>query len=93
MEETRIFLSSVGRGDYANIYWYGNLYRPDKEILAEFRKSLNKNDVDFRDQSDEELISRIQRARRDKQEMEAESQAFAEDLKWDRNHEDYDEED
>ncbi len=60
----KIFLSTRGWGDYSNVEWRGDITRPNEEILEECKTALeNGYDVDFPDQSDEELLKKIVEAR------------------------------
>jgi hypothetical protein len=55
-----IFLSSRGWGDYSNVEWNGDITQADIVILAACRQLLTtEHDVDNRDQSDEEILSKI----------------------------------
>jgi hypothetical protein len=62
----RIYLSSRGWGDYSACEWTGDITRPDVEILAECRRLLTtEHDVDRCNQSDDEIVSKIAKARAD----------------------------
>ena len=59
-----ISLSSRGWGDYSMCEWTGDITRPDCEIIAECKKALaNGHDVDCRNQSDDEILGKINAAR------------------------------
>jgi len=63
-KQIRIYLSSRGWGDYSACEWYGDITRPDAEILAECKQLLtNGHDVDQSNQSDAEIMSKINEAR------------------------------
>jgi len=64
--QVRIYLSSRGWGDYAPADWVGDITRPDAEILAECKARLAwRDDIDQPDQSDEEIMAKIAKARAD----------------------------
>lgn len=59
-----IHLSTRGWGDFSSLEWRGDITRPDAEILAECRNLLaNGHDVDTRDQTDAEILTKIGKAR------------------------------
>jgi hypothetical protein len=59
-----ISLSSRGWGDYSPLEIEIDITRPDCEIIADCRKALEEgHDVDRRDQSDEEILKKINTAR------------------------------
>lgn len=59
-----VFLSTRGWGDYSPMEIEIDLSKSDAEIIAECRKALqNGHDVDCRDQSDEEILKKINAAR------------------------------
>jgi len=59
-----IMLSSRGWGDYSPLEVEIDLSKSDAEIIAECRKALaDGHDVDHRDQSDEEILVKINAAR------------------------------
>lgn len=59
-----IYLSSRGWGDYSSVQWTGDVTRPDSEIVAECRALLAAgHDVDNRDQTEEQLLAKIAKAR------------------------------
>jgi hypothetical protein len=59
-----VFLSTRGWGDYSPLALEIDISRPDCEIIAECKKSLaDGHDVDHRDQSDEEILGKINAAR------------------------------
>lgn len=59
-----IYLSSRGWGDYSPLEIEIDINRPDCEIIAECKKALaDGHDVDDRDQSDEEIMKKINAAR------------------------------
>lgn len=59
-----IILSSRGWGDYSPLEIEIDINRPDAEIIADCRKALaDGHDVDRRDQSDEEILGKINAAR------------------------------
>jgi hypothetical protein len=63
-KEVRIYLSSRGWGDYSACEWIGDITRPDTEILIACRAALESgHDVDQRNQSDDEILSKITSAR------------------------------
>lgn len=65
-KQVRIYLSSRGWGDYSACEWIGDITRPDSEILAECQARLKSAaDVDKRNQSDDDLLSKIAKARAD----------------------------
>ena len=60
----KIYLSSRGWGDYSACTWYGDITRPDAEILAECLKRLESEyDVDQPNQTDEEILAKIHATR------------------------------
>lgn len=62
----RIYLSSRGWGDYSPVEWLGDITRPDAEIISECKQRLAAAyDVDHPNQSDDELLAKIAKARRD----------------------------
>jgi len=76
----RIYLSSRGWGDYSACEWIGDITRPDAEILTECRSALeNGHDVDQRNQSDDEILSKITSARAKWAGKEQREKEFAED--------------
>lgn len=65
-KQVKIYLSSRGWGDYSPCEWIGDITRPDNEILAECRQHLTTGyDVDRPNQSDEDIIAKITKARSD----------------------------
>jgi len=65
MMETTIRLSARGWGDYSPLVWTGDITRTDNEILAECRELLIRgHDVDNRNQSDDEILAKINAARK-----------------------------
>jgi hypothetical protein len=65
-KQVRIYLSSRGWGDYSGCEWIGDITRPDAEILAECKHILTTgHDVDQPNQSDNEIMSQITKARAD----------------------------
>lgn len=59
-----VFLSTRGWGDYSPLEMEIDISRPDCEIIAECKKALaDGHDVDHRDQSDEEILGKINAAR------------------------------
>lgn len=81
-----IYLSSRGWGDYGSLDWYGDITRPDAEILAECKHLLaTGHDVDQPNQSDEEILSKIKAARESwrtaPERKAAREKAEAEDIK------------
>jgi len=59
-----VYLSSRGWGDYSPCEWRGDITRPDNEILAECRHALDSgHDVDKHDQTDEQLLDLISKAK------------------------------
>lgn len=59
-----ISLSSRGWGDYSPLEVEIDLSKSDAEIIAECKKALaNGHDVDCRDQSDEEILKKVNTAR------------------------------
>jgi len=59
-----IMLSTRGWGDYSPLEVEIDITRPDCEIIAECKKALaNGHDVDCRDQSDEEILKKVNTAR------------------------------
>lgn len=59
-----IHLSSRGWGDYSPCEWRGDITRPDAEILVECKHALTTgHDVDFANQSDDEILAKITKAR------------------------------
>jgi hypothetical protein len=65
-KRVRIYLSSRGWGDFSPCEWVGNITRPDAEILAECRHQLaSGHDVDQPNQSDDEIMAKIVKARAD----------------------------
>jgi len=59
-----IILSTRGWGDYSPLAIEIDINRPDSEIIAECKKALaDGHDVDHRDQSDEEILKKINAAR------------------------------
>jgi len=81
-----IHLSSRGWGDYSNLEWHGDITRPDADILAECRLALdNGHDVDTPNQSDDEILSLIHKARASwdgkPERIAAAKKAEAEDIK------------
>ena len=59
-----IILSTRGWGDYSPLKVEIDISRPDCEIIADCRKALEEgHDVDHRDQSDEEILKKINAAR------------------------------
>jgi len=84
-KQVRIYLSSRGWGDYSSCEWYGDITRPDDEILAECRKRLQTDyDVDQPNQTDEEILQKIINAREKwggrKEREKALAKAEAEDI-------------
>ncbi len=62
---SKVYLSSRGWGDYRGVEWYGDLSRPDAEIVAECQELLAKgHDVDEPNQTDAAVLATINRARR-----------------------------
>lgn len=60
-----IHLSTRGWGDYSSCEWFGDITRPDREILAECKRLLSaEHDVDRRNQSDDEILARVTDARK-----------------------------
>jgi len=60
-----IYLSSRGWGDYSPVEWFGDITRPDSEIMAECQLVLkNGYDVDNPKQTDEEILHKISEARK-----------------------------
>lgn len=60
----KIYLSSRGWGDYSPVEWIGDITRPDVEILADCRALLiNGHDADERNQTDDQIMSKITSAR------------------------------
>jgi len=65
-KQVRIYLSSRGWGDYSACEFVGDITRPDAEILAECRRQLSaEHDVDQPNQSDDEIMVKIAKARTD----------------------------
>ena len=64
-KQVRIYLSSRGWGDYSSCEWVGDITRTNDVILAECKNLLTQIDVDKPNQSDEELVGRIRKARAD----------------------------
>ena len=65
-KQVRIYLSSCGWGDYSSCEWRGDITRPDTEILAECKHILTtEHDVDQPNQPDDEIMSKIAKARAD----------------------------
>jgi hypothetical protein len=63
-KKVRIYLSSRGWGDFSPCEWRGDITRPDAEILAECKTLLETgHDVDMPNQTDNELITEIHKAR------------------------------
>lgn len=61
-----IYLSSRGWGDYSSCEWIGDITRPDADILAECKRLLTTEyDVDQPNQSDDEIMGKINKARAD----------------------------
>jgi hypothetical protein len=59
-----IMLSTRGWGDYSPLEVEIDITRPDCEIIADCRKALEEgHDVDRRDQSDEEILKKVNTAR------------------------------
>lgn len=59
-----VYLSARGWGDFSPLEWYGDITRPEADILAECRRALAEgHDVDMPNQSDEELLGKIRAAR------------------------------
>ena len=63
-KQVRIYLSSCGWGDYSSCEWRGDITRPDAEIMEECKKLLGGHDVDQPNQSDEEIMGKIEATRR-----------------------------
>jgi len=85
-KQVRIYLSSRGWGDYSACEWHGDITRPDAEILAECKRLLATGyDVDQYNQSDDEIMGKIAKARADWQAEPARKAAFeaaeAEDIR------------
>lgn len=65
-KQVRIYLSSRGWGDYSACEWSGDITRLDAEILEECKHLLTTgHDVDQANQSDEEIMDKITKARAD----------------------------
>jgi len=63
-KQVRIYLSSRGWGDYSACEWVGDITRPDAEILAECKHRLTTgHDVDQYNQTDDEIMDKIAKAR------------------------------
>jgi hypothetical protein len=63
-KEVTIFLSSRGWGDYSSVDWTGDITRPDDEILSECKGKLQSAiDVDHQNQTDTEILEKIEAAR------------------------------
>lgn len=82
----KIHLSSRGWGDYSPCEWFGDITRPDNEILSECKENLKSgHDVDRPNQTDDELLEAIHSARKSWQEAPArkaaQEKAESEDLK------------
>ena len=61
-----VYLSSRGWGDFSPLTWYGDITRPDVDILAECQKLLKRgDDIDHPNQSDEDILGKIHKARED----------------------------
>ncbi len=64
VKRVTIMLSTRGWGDYSPLEVEIDISRPDCEIIADCRKALEEgHDVDHRDQSDEEILKKINEAR------------------------------
>ena len=62
-KKVRIFLSARGWGDYSSLEWYGDITRPEAEILAECKKKFEIGcDVDSK-YNEEEVLSAIRAAK------------------------------
>ena len=60
----KFFLSSRGWGDYSSVKWIGDITRPDSEIIEECQSALkNSGDVDSPNQSDDDILNKIKKAR------------------------------
>lgn len=63
--QVKIYLSSRGWGDYSSLEWIGDITRSDAEILDECLHMLaTGHDVDTPDQSDIDVLLKIESARR-----------------------------
>lgn len=61
--ETKIYLSSRGWGDFSPVEWRGDIAADNMSILAECKKLLSDGrDVDEPNQSDEEILKKIEAA-------------------------------
>lgn len=67
-----VYVSPRGWGDYSPLIWRGPADRPTGQIMAECRKMIAESwDVDFANQSDEELAAKIEKAKTEAAERRA----------------------
>lgn len=64
--QVAIYLSSRDWCQSSSLYWVGDITRPDDQILQECQNLLaSGDDIDYRYQSDERILTRIKDARID----------------------------
>jgi len=71
-----VYLSSRGWGDYSPVSWYGDITRPDADILTECQELLAAgHDVDRRNLTDDEILGSIRKIKKEYADEIAEAEA------------------
>ena len=68
----KVFISTIGWGDYGCLYWEGDGRKSDSEIITECRELIEKtDDIDIKP-TDQQLKAEIDKARQKKQKKQPE---------------------